>query len=124
MASPPKRHILCVDDSSDSCDLLRFVLNQDGYEVQTAQTIADGLHLAKSNQFDLYILDVTFPNGTGFDLCRQIRAFDPSTPVVFCSADVREATQHQAIEAGAQAFLMKPLDLSQFAETIARFLQP
>jgi DNA-binding response OmpR family regulator len=90
-----------------------------GYEVATEQTIAGGLRSAKNRSFDLYLLDHRLSDGTGLELCRRIRAFDPHTPILFYSGASREVNRHLALSAGAQAFLVKPEDLEQLEQTIA-----
>ncbi|HVG18772.1 MAG TPA: response regulator [Blastocatellia bacterium] len=84
-----KSRILCVDDDADTCEMLSFFLEQAGYKVVADAAAADGLKLAMKGKFDLCLLDLRLSDGTGIELCEQIRAFDSSTPVVVCSGDVR-----------------------------------
>ena len=116
----PQKQILYIDDSLDSGELVKFVLSEPIYQVIAVQTMTEGLNLARNNRFDLYLIDTVFVDGTGFEFCQQIRAFDPKTPIVFCTADVLEETQREAIRFGAQAFLTKPIDIDQLAATVAR----
>lgn len=122
MDSLPGQRILCVDNSADDCELLRFVLSDLGYEVEAAQTVAAGVQSAQRNPPDLYLLDVSLADGTGFDLLTQVRAFTPTVPVVICSADVRDSTRQWATTLGVQAFLAKPVNLDILAATIERLL--
>jgi DNA-binding response OmpR family regulator len=117
-----KRRILCVDNDADTCDMLSYFLEQAGYEVSVARSVAGGLKLARDGAFDLYLIDLRFSDGTGIELCEQIRAFDPRTPVVVCSGDVRESIQGQALRAGVQQFLKKPVALEVLDETLSRFI--
>ena len=78
-----KRHILCVDDNDDTCFMLSTLLGQAGYEVRSASSITEGLRLAESEHFDLYILDSQIRGRNGLDLCRRIREFDRTTPIIF-----------------------------------------
>jgi DNA-binding response OmpR family regulator len=121
MISFPTRRVLCVDDDQDHCDLLRYYL--DGQDLITARTIADGLRLARNEQFDLYLMDLRFGDGNGLELCRQIRGFDPDTPIIFLSGDVRELTREAALAAGAQVFLDKPVDYKRLAETVSALIR-
>lgn len=116
----PQKRILYIDDSLDSGELVRFVLSEPAYQVTSVQTMTEGLNLARNNRFNLYLIDTVFVDGTGFEFCQQIRAFDPETPIVFCTADVLEETQRKAIQVGAQAFLTKPIDIDQLAATVAQ----
>lgn len=117
-----KKRILCVDDSLDNCDLLSFILDDAGYEVETAQSVTEGLQLAQSGEFKLYLVDLSFSDGNGFDLIEKIREFDRETPIVVCSGNLRESVQDEAMRVGVQAFLTKPIDPDQFARTIAELL--
>lgn len=119
---PLKKRILCVDDNEDTCSILTIFLSQSGYEVTTASSFADGLNLAQTEYFDLYILDLWFKDGSGLELCQQIRAFDLFTPIVICSADVYESVQEQAIKTGAQAFIPKPLEFDLLLEIMAKLI--
>jgi CheY-like chemotaxis protein len=122
MVVPVKKRILCVDDSPDNCELLSFILEDAGYEVETAPSVTEGWQLARSGEFKLYLVDLSLSDGSGFDLIEKIRAFDRSTPIVVCSAYLRESVQDEAKRVGAQAFLSKPIDPDQFAKTIAELL--
>lgn len=119
-----KKRILYVDDSEDDCDLLSVALEKTLYETKTALTVTDGLRLAQTHTFDLYLLDLRLPDGTGFELFDQIRAFDPFTPIILLSANALRSIQQQSIQIGAQAFFAKPIDYNQLAIAIDRILCP
>lgn len=118
---PQKKRILYVEDDLDTCDLLTILLFD--YELIVARTVAEGLNLARNHYFDLYLLDNWLPDGVGATLCRQIRAFDPHTPVVFYSAVVTDVAQQEAITAGAQAYVRKPGSIEELEQTIARVIK-
>lgn len=122
MLATSKKQVLCVDDSRDDCDLLSIVLGETLYETQVALTLSDGLRLAKSNTFDLYLLDLWLPDGTGFELIEKIRAFDPLTPVIFLSASARQNMQQQASQLGAQAFFTKPVNYDKLVAAVSQML--
>jgi DNA-binding response OmpR family regulator len=115
-------HILYVEEHAESCELLALWLGSYGYELVSADTLSEGLSLAKSGTFDAYILSGKFIDGTGLDLCRLIRQFDPTTPIVFYSALARDSDLVAAVNAGAQAYLIKPNDFEQIASTIKRLV--
>jgi len=114
--------ILYVEEHAESCELLALWLSAYGYELVTASTLSDGLGMAKSEAFGVYILSGKFIDGTGLDLCRRIRMFDPATPIVFYSALSRDADLVAAVNAGAQAYLIKPNDFEQIEPTIRRLV--
>lgn len=115
-----KKRILCVDDAGDDCELFSLILSEVGYEVESAQAFEDALQLIEKNRFDLYLFDISIAGRTGFELLKQGRTIDPSTPVIFCTADGRDSTREQALEVGAQAFLTKPVDIDYLVKTIAQ----
>jgi len=102
-----KKRILCVEDRQDECDLITIVLSD--YEVVSSYSKADALVRATTERFDLYLLDYHLPDGTGLELCLLIRAFDPDTPIFFCtgSSVITEATIKTA---GAQKLIRKGAD--------------
>src|SRR3954469_23012962 len=121
MAETNKR-ILYVEDDEDSRELMRLLLNQTGYEVVTAASVPDALIQARTQRFHLYILDNWLGQSSGIELCRQIRRFDPHTPIVFCSGAAQPSDFGQAIESGAQAYFVKPLDFDRLLQTTASLL--
>jgi CheY-like chemotaxis protein len=117
-----KKRILCLDDSKDNCDLLSFVLSEAGYEVESAYTLTEGLEIAVGSVFELYLVDLSFSDGDGFELIDKLREIDSSTPIVICSGDTRDSTQERAKHIGVQAFLTKPIDLDLMAKAIVEIL--
>src|SRR5215210_5757039 len=115
-------HILFIDDNADTCHLVSIILESDGYKVTCAYSFADGIRLARGGDFDLYLLDSKLPDGTGVELCRQIREFAPDRPILFFSADAYEASRQKAIAAGAQGYLTKPIDPRLLEQSVTRLL--
>jgi DNA-binding response OmpR family regulator len=113
-----KPRILFVEDHEDTRDLISFVLQQSHYEVVTAATIDDSLQLARSGRFNLFIFDAWLPDGSGIDLCRQVREFDQCTPILFYSGAAYETDKKLALSSGAQAYLVKPVDISELLHVI------
>jgi CheY-like chemotaxis protein len=119
--SSPKRRILCVDDDTDTCDLLMHLLKHENYEAQALMNVEEALALAQRQSFNLYILDARFPNGKGLSLCSRIRQFDPHTPIIFYTGAVYDSDREEAERAGATAFVPKP-DIDLLVETVNRLL--
>ena len=105
-----QRQILCIEDDPDTCELVTVSLGMVGYEVETAHTLQEGLMKARQERFALYSIDNRLPDGSGIDLCRMIREFDPFTPILFYSGAAFPDEIDPALEAGAQAYLVKPAD--------------
>jgi DNA-binding response OmpR family regulator len=116
--------ILYVDEHAESCELLVLWLKNSGYEVVPVNTVTEGLRQARNGAFAAYILSSWFSDGTGTELCRKIRMFDARTPVIFYSALTRDCDLEAAMNAGAQAYLIKPDDLEKIEPTIRRLIAP
>ena len=117
-----KLNILHVDDDPDIRLLMAGSLSEFGYRVVTAGTMAEALQLAKELPFSLCILDVRLPDGTGIDLCRQLRKWQPGVPVVYYSAYADEAARKEALSACGDAYLSKPVSAAELEQTIAGLL--
>lgn len=119
---PPKRRVFCAEDHDDTRQLLSLLLGQSDYEVEAAGSISEGLSVIGLKSFDLYLLSSRFPDGSGVELCRRIRQFDPFTPILFYSAAAYEADRQSAINAGAQAYVNKPGDISELLNIITQLI--
>src|SRR5437763_546290 len=97
--SESSKQILCIDDDQDTCEIVALLFGGAGYEVTHALTVAEGLRLAKRGGFDLILLDWSFDDGTGLELCQMIRSFDTDTPILFYSAVAYQAEVKKAMRA-------------------------
>lgn len=113
--------ILFVEDDQETLNLVGMMLGLSGYEAISASTVKDGLKLAKDGKFDLILLDWYFRDGTGLELCRTIRSFDSDTPIFFYTGVALEPKLKNAQVAGAQGFLVKPIDFDKLLDTIAEY---
>jgi len=116
----PRPRVLCVDDDEDSRVMLAALLKLALVEARTTGTAAEALLLMKTEHFDLYVLDAWLPEVNGFELCRQMRAFDPRIPILFFSGAVHKTDKQKGIEAGADAYVAKP-DIRELLESIKQF---
>ena len=116
---PPR--VLCVDDNEDCRVMLSTLLRLALVEAKTVGTAAQALSLIRTESFNLYLLDARLPDLDGFELCRAMRAFAPHTPILFFSGAASEADRKRAIEAGANAYLIKP-EIDGLIETITHYL--
>ena len=115
--------VLYIEDHEDTRELVTLVLEQRSYEVVTGSTIKTGVDLAESQHFDLYLLDSWLPDGSGLDLCRQIREFDKATPIIFYSAAAYETDRADALDSGAQAYLVKPSGPSELCNLVTSLIE-
>jgi len=121
MPSSPRLRVLCVDDDEDSRVMLTALLGITLIEAKAVGTAAQALSSIRTEHFDLYLLDSRLPDLDGFALCRRIRDFDPETPILFFSGAAYEADKKRGIEAGANAYVIKP-DLDGLLESIKQFV--
>jgi len=115
--------VLYIEDHEDTRELVTLVLEQKCYEVVTGSTIKSGIALAAAEKFDLYLLDSWLPDGSGLELCRQIREFDKATPIVFYSAAAYEIDRDEALGSGAQAYLVKPSPPSELCTLVTSLIE-
>lgn len=115
--------ILYVEDHEDTRVIMAMLLKNSGFEVTEASNGIDALELARAEQFDLYLLDHTFPDASGVTICKALREFDSHTPILFYSARAMEKEREEAINAGAQDYLIKPHDLFNVAGHASRWIE-
>ena len=117
------RRILYIEDHDDTRELVTLLLAQKSYEVISGSTIASGVALAGAGDFDLYLLDSWLPDGSGLDLCQQIRQFDKTTPILFYSAAAYAIDHDMAMQCGAQAYLVKPSRPSELCDMVTDLIE-
>ena len=108
------KRILIVDDAAFMREMLRDILADSGYEI--VGEAADGeqaVSMFREVQPDLVTLDIVMPRKSGLEALREIRGLDPGARIVMCSARGQEAMVMEALEAGAQDFIVKPFKPDQ-----------
>ncbi len=115
-------HILYVEDDEDTRELLTYVLSKSNYDVVAAANYEDALLLARTNHFDLYLIDNWMSGGSGIDLCKKLREFDTWTPILFYSGAAYESDKLQAFAAGAQGYLVKPAGPDELIAEVLRIV--
>lgn len=118
-----KGRILYTEDDPDSRELIRFLLAYDGYEIVCAENGFQAVQLARTEAFDLFLIDNWMPTMTGLELTRFIREFNDTTPILFFSGAAREADRRAALDAGAQGYLTKPDGLDQLLDEVDKLIQ-
>jgi two-component system chemotaxis sensor kinase CheA len=113
--------VLVVDDSITTRTMEQSILSAHGYQVQTAVSGEDALEKAAAGRFDLIISDVEMPGINGFQLTRKLRATEEyrDTPIIMVSSLSRDDDKRQALDAGAQAYIVKgAFDQGMLLETV------
>ena len=119
--SKPKCKILCVDDHRDTSEMLQLLLVEENYEVHTAATMNEASILAAEIEFDLFVLDKRLPDGTGIELCEILHELKPGVPCIFYTGDAYEIHRHEAMQAGAAAYVAKP-DIEELINSVHKLL--
>ena len=117
-----KGRILCTEDDVDTRELINFVLTEHGYEVVCSASNGQAIALAKTQNFDLYLVDNWVPGFSGTELTEKLREFDLKTPVLFYSGAAYESDRVAARASGAQGYLIKPADSDQLLAEVTRLI--
>lgn len=104
----PERHILVVDDHHEIRDLVRRILEKDGYRVSAVADGKDMRRVLDSGNVDLIVLDLMLPDESGLSLCAELRAKRPTVPIIILSAKGDEIDRVLGLEMGADDYLSKP----------------
>jgi len=107
------KKVLVVEDEMAILEILKFNLQQEGYETLSAMDGAEGLALARSADPDLILLDVMLPGMNGFDVCAALRQDGFSVPILMLTAREEEADKVFGLEAGADDYITKPFSMRE-----------
>jgi two-component system phosphate regulon response regulator PhoB len=114
--------ILYVEDDSDTRELVTLILEHQNCQVIATANGDEALRLARSEHFDIYVIDNWMPGTSGVRLCEQLREFDQHTPVLFYSGAAYETDRERALASGAQGYLVKPADGDALMAEMSRLL--
>jgi two-component system chemotaxis response regulator CheY len=118
------KSILIVDDSAVIRNSLCFLLENEGYQVETAADGIEGLRKVQARQFDMIIADINMPKMPGYDLIRATRAV-PSyqdIPIIIITTEEEAVDKRKGFEAGANLFLVKPTEPQKMVKYVKMFL--
>lgn len=117
--------ILIADDDPDVLELLRFRLNQEGYETATATDGEEALALVRERSPDACILDVRMPKLDGLSVVRAMREDDGSSeiPVLLLTASVADRNVARGLDAGANDYMAKPFAHDELKKRVAALLR-
>ena len=114
--------VLVLDDELDILNLVRIILSQKGYQVHVTSRI-DEFYSLLDDDVGLILLDVVMPEKTGIEICSEIKNdLDKSNiPVIVFSASGSTEKRDEALDAGADAFLLKPFSITQLTEIVNKY---
>jgi len=113
----PVMRVLLVEDDPGLAAIIKTGFAEQGVQVVTVPSYAEGKLKATLGSFDVLILDVMLPGGNGFDLCRELRAREIGTPILMLTARDTVDDRVAGLEVGADDYLTKPF---AFRELLAR----
>jgi len=111
--------ILLVEDEPDTSSFIRYVLEEEGWDVTAANSVGSALEKLGQGPVDLILLDRGLPDGDGLELCRELRRKEDwsTLPVLFMTARKSVADIAEGLDAGGDDYLVKPFS---FVELLAR----
>ena len=115
--------ILLLEDDSSLVDGLCYSLKKSGYEVETAGCVREAKEFLARRQYDLLLLDVTLPDGTGFQVCEAVRAQGDQVPIIFLTASDEEINVIRGLDSGGDDYVGKPFKLGELLSRIRALLR-
>ena len=116
------KQILLVEDDLSLIGGLSFAVRKEGYEVDVASTTLQANALWSAGRYDLVIVDVSLPDGSGFDLCKKMR-LTSKVPIMFLTAADEETDMIMGLDIGGDDYITKPFKLAVFLSRINALLR-
>lgn len=119
-----KNIILYVEDNSDNRNLIRRVLESEGYAMAEAGNAEDAMQKIQSVRPNLILMDINMPDMDGYALTARIKATPgfATVPIVAVTANVMRGDREKSLEAGCDGYIQKPIDIDILTQQIERFL--
>ena len=114
--------LLIIEDDTDLREALSFSFSGDGYDITEVGSKREGLREIEKGLYDIVLLDCNLPDGTGFELCKEVRSYS-NVPIIMLTARDTELDEIQALELGVNDYLSKPFSLGVLKARMKRILQ-
>ncbi|UDN62816.1 response regulator transcription factor [Clostridioides sp. ES-W-0016-02] len=114
--------ILLVEDDLSLIYGLEFSIQKSGFSVDIARTVKEALQMYKEKNYDLLILDVSLPDGNGFDICKKVREVS-NVPIIFLTASDEEVNVVMGLDMGGDDYITKPFKLNELISRIKALLR-
>ena len=117
--------ILIIEDEPDIRKTLEYNISREGYKVVSASSLSEGKEQINSSDFSLILLDLMLPDGSGLDLCREIKSDKDksSTPIIILTAKDDEVDKVVGFELGADDYVTKPFSVRELILRIKAILK-
>ncbi|WP_034438978.1 response regulator transcription factor [Clostridium ihumii] len=116
------KRIFLVEDDLSLINGLSFAIKKQGYELDIARTNYEADNVWADGKYDLVILDVSLPDGCGFDICKKIRQIS-NVPIIFLTAADEETDIIMGLDIGGDDYITKPFKLAVFMSRINALLR-
>ena len=117
-----EKKILYVEDDLSLIEGLKYTLEKNGFLVDNARTVMEAYQFFRAGQYDLLLLDVTLPDGTGFDICKEVRKTS-AVPIIFLTASDEEISIVKGLDMGGDDYITKPFRLGEVLSRINALLR-
>lgn len=119
-----ENRILLLEDDISLVDGLKYSLNRNGFEVDLVRTVEEAVSiLPEIGRYDVLILDVTLPDGTGFEVCEKVRIQGNQIPIIFLTASDEEVNIIRGLDSGGDDYITKPFKLGELCSRIRALLR-
>lgn len=116
--------LFLLEDDEGLIDGLCYALKKEGFQIHAARTVSEAkAALADLGQYDLLLLDVALPDGTGFQICQQVRRQGSSVPILFLTASDEEFNVIRGLDCGGDDYVTKPFRLGELCSRIRALLR-
>lgn len=115
-------HVLLVEDDLSIIDGLEFSLQKNGFNVDIARTVKEAFLAINDRTYDLLIIDLALPDGSGFDICKKVRQ-SSHVPIIFLTASDEEVNIVMGLDMGGDDYITKPFKLNELISRINALLR-
>ena len=115
--------ILLLEDDVSLIDGLVYSLERNGFSLDVARTVSDAENYLSKHEYDLLLLDVTLPDGTGFEVCESVRKTGSDVPIIFLTAADEEINIIRGLDSGGDDYITKPFKLGELCSRINALLR-
>lgn len=116
--------LLLLEDDRSLIEGLKYSLEKNGFALETAHTVSEARTLLEEGRmYDLLLLDITLPDGTGFEICDMVRRKDHVIPIIFLTASDQETNIIRGLDSGGDDYITKPFRLGELCSRIRAMLR-
>lgn len=115
--------LLLLEDDVSLIDGLVYSLEKNGFSLDVVRTVKDAENYLSKHEYDLLLLDVTLPDGTGFEVCEHVRRNGNDVPIIFLTAADEETNVIRGLDSGGDDYITKPFKLGELCSRINALLR-